>query len=317
MRSEFDFIQNIKSKYGLKHIGDDCAVLPKDGKTDLVVTADMLVEDVDFRLEWTTGKFLGQKALAVSLSDIAAMGAEPRWALLSIGMPGRLWKTSFPDEIFNGYCRLATKYGVEIVGGDVSKTPDRFVIDSIAAGEVPKGLAVMRSGAKPGNGIYVTGELGGAAAGLVLLERGLRYSPAATSWQKKLLLKQLTPLPQTVGVDLRKWGASAMIDISDGLSSDLAHLCHASGVGAIISLDKIPVERKIGGLKITDEERLNLALNSGEDFELLFTIDQKKIPREKTGHFHHIGDITANAGIIKLIDNGKAKILRPKGYRHF
>ncbi len=317
MRSEFDFIQNIKNKYGLDKVGDDCAVLPKDDKTDMVVTTDMLVEDIDFRLDWTTPKLLGQKALAVSLSDIAAMGADPTWAMLSIGVPEKLWRRNFPDEFFDGYHRLSTKYRVEIVGGDVSKTPDKLVIDSIVAGEVPKGQAVLRSGAKRGDGIYVTGPLGGAAAGLILLERGHRYGQANTRWQSKLLLKQLNPLPLTVGSDLREFGASTMIDLSDGLSSDLAHICNASGVGAKISADLIPVERKIDGLKISAEQKLDLAMNRGEDFELLFTIEKKKIPREKATHFHRIGEVTPNVGIIELIHDGKTEILQPKGYRHF
>lgn len=317
MRSEFDFIQNIKRKYGLDRIGDDCAVLPKDDKTDMVVTADMLVEDIDFRLDWTTGEFLGQKALAVSLSDVAAMGAVPKWAMLSIGVPERLWGTSFPDEFFDGYHRLSTKYTVEIVGGDVSRTPDKFVIDSIVAGDVPKGQAVLRSGARPGDGIYVTGPLGGAAAGLMLLERGHRYGPTSTSWESKLLLKQLQPLPPMNGVDFRELGASAMIDLSDGLSSDLSHICHASGVGATVFANKIPVERKIDGLRITPREKFDLAVNSGEDFELLFTIEQKKFPAGKLGHFHRIGNVTANTGIVELIRDGETEILVPKGYRHF
>ena len=100
MRSEFEFIQHIKKTYALKHIGDDCAVLPKDDKTDMVITADLLVEDIDFRLDWTTAKFLGHKALAVSLSDIAAMGATPKWAMLSIGVPEKLWNSDFLDEFY-------------------------------------------------------------------------------------------------------------------------------------------------------------------------------------------------------------------------
>ncbi|MCC6329351.1 MAG: thiamine-phosphate kinase [Acidobacteria bacterium] len=317
MRSEFEFIKRIKDTYGLGAVGDDCAVLPKDAEFDMVVTADMLVEDIDFRLEWTRAKFLGQKALAVSLSDVAAMGAEPKWAMLSIGVPERLWKSGFPDEFFDGYYRLSAKFSIEIVGGDVSRTTEKLVVDSIVAGDVPKGRAVLRSGAKPGDGIFVTGPLGGAAAGLVLLERGRRYSSTIPSWQKTLLLKQLQPLPSPFGVELRKMGATAMIDLSDGLSSDLAHLCEASRVGARISLENIPIERKISGLKLTDDEKFRLALSGGEDFELLFTIDPKKIPDDRNAQFHRIGTVTANPGIIELIAQDETTILEPKGYRHF
>src|SRR4030095_11223110 len=112
MRTEFEFIRNIKDKYGLNHVGDDCAVLPKDAKTDLIVTADLLVEDVDFRLGWTTPEFLGHKALAVSLSDIAAMGGTRKWSILSIGIPQHWWKVKFVDKFYLGWFGLAKQYGV-------------------------------------------------------------------------------------------------------------------------------------------------------------------------------------------------------------
>ena len=162
MLSEFQFLENLKTRYALKKIGDDCAVLPKDSKTDLVVTTDLLVENIDFRIDWTKPELLGQKSLAVSLSDIAAMGAKPVWSMVSLGVPEKIWKTGFVDKFYEGYMNLARKYGVELVGGDVSKAPDKIVIDSIAAGEVRKNKAVLRSGAKPGDLIFVTGKLGGA-----------------------------------------------------------------------------------------------------------------------------------------------------------
>jgi thiamine-monophosphate kinase len=122
-KSEFEFIENIRRRYNLSKIGDDCAVLPKDSKTDLVITTDLLVEDIDFRLEWTTPEFLGHKALAVSLSDVAAMGAKPVWAMLSIGIPELIWKTDFVEKFYEGWFAMANKFNVELVGGDVSKTP--------------------------------------------------------------------------------------------------------------------------------------------------------------------------------------------------
>src|SRR5689334_10615150 len=112
MRSEFEFIRNIKEKYGLNRVGDDCAVLPKDSTTDLIVTSDMLVEDIDFRLSWTTPQLLGHKALAVSLSDIAAMGGTPKWAMLSIGVPERIWKSKFVDTLYEGWFDLAHRFKV-------------------------------------------------------------------------------------------------------------------------------------------------------------------------------------------------------------
>lgn len=323
MKSEFEFIENIRQRYSLRKIGDDCAVLPKDFKTDLVVTTDLLVEDVDFRREWTTPEFLGHKALAVSLSDVAAMGAKPVWSMLSLGIPASVWKTDFVDKFYDGYFRLARKFEVEIVGGDVSRTPDKIVVDSIAAGEVAKEKAVLRSGAQAGDLIYVTGELGGAAAGLKLLENGVRYNDEAKIWQHNLMLKQLQPQPQVQAArDLNEYNrATAMIDLSDGLSGDLMHVCRASGVGAKIFADRIPLHKNL--LSVTDsfEEKLNLALNGGEDFELLFTINPKKNFRventPKINHFFRIGEVTANAEMIELIIGDETRVLQSKSFRHF
>lgn len=319
MKTEFEFIETISRKFNLSKIGDDCAVLPKDSKTDLVITTDLLIEDIDFRLVWTKPEFLGHKALAVSLSDVAAMGAKPVWAMISIGVPKEIWKTEFVEKFYEGYARLAKKYNVEIVGGDVSKTPDKIVVDSICAGETKKGKAVLRSGAKTGDLIFVTGSLGGAAAGLKLLGQGEKYE---NSIYKNLLLRQLKPNPQIeVGETLgEKNLASSMIDLSDGLSSDLSHLCRASRVGAKIYSEKIPFDKKIKFIQSFDN-KLNYALNGGEDFELLFTVKKKKYfqleKALKKPSVFHIGEITANAEIIELITDKKSRILQPEGFRHF
>ena len=323
MKTEFEFIKNLKQKYALNKIGDDCAVLPKDSKTDLVITTDLLIEDIDFRMSWTKPEFLGHKALAISLSDIAAMGAKPVWSMLSIGIPENIWKTDFVEKFYDGYMRLAKKFGVELVGGDVSKSPDKIIIDSIAAGEVKKGKAVLRSTAKVGDLIYVTDELGGAAAGLTLLESGVFYEDSAKIWEKNLLLEQLHPFPHvsTLQSLSNEDSLTAMIDLSDGLSSDLAHICRASKVGAKVYAEKIPFHRNLNAITKTFDEKLNYALNGGEDFELLFTVNPKKNLRRKKAHekrgFSCIGEITANAEIIELVVNGNSEILVPKGFRHF
>jgi thiamine-monophosphate kinase len=307
----------LKSCYALAHVGDDCAVLPKDDKTDLLITTDLLIEDIDFRLEWTTPEFLGHKALAVSLSDIAAMGAAPQWALLSIGVSEDLWNTAFVDRFYEGWHQLARKHGVELVGGDVSRSPDKLVIDSIVIGEVERGNAVLRSGAKPGDAIFVTGFLGGAAAGLKWLEKHGNDLDSASAAIRHIVLRQLQPLPQiTTGKLLQEYKLPiAMIDISDGLSSDLAHICNASAVGARIDLDRIPVDPAIAGALGIDG--LDLALHGGEDFELLLTVLSDKIPIALDLGFHHVGEITEKIGIIEAIHAGKTSILEPKGFRHF
>ena len=341
MQTEFEFIEKIRRRAFGKStktgIGDDCAVIPKDAKTDLVITADLLIEDIDFRLDWSPPELVGHKALGVSLSDAAAMGAKPVWAMLSIGVPEKIWKSDFAEKFYDGWFRLAKKFGVELVGGDVSRTPDKIVIDSIVAGEVKKNKAILRSTAKAGDLIFVTGKLGGAAMGLRLLEEGERYKKGKENFINKLLLRQLAPNPQTeIGQFLGKNNlATAMIDLSDGLSSDLSHLCRASGVGAKIYADKIPIVKNLRRFlltndkskikdqrsKIKDQTALNFALNGGEDFELLFTVNSKKIFRLETelksGLLFHIGETTANAEIIELVFGDKTEILAARGFRHF
>jgi len=321
-KSEFEFIETIRRRYSLTKIGDDCAVLPKDSKTDLLITTDLLVEDVDFKLEWTTPEFLGHKALAVSLSDVAAMGAKPVWAMLSIGIPAPIWKTDFVEKFYDGWFTLAKKFNVELVGGDVSKTPDKIVIDSIVAGETKKGRAVRRSGAKVGDLVFVTGELGGAAAGLRLLEKGERYEKSA---YKNLLLRQLKPNPQTaIGQILgAKNLATSMIDLSDGLIADINHICRESKVGAKLSFDEISdhIDLKKFHPLFSLSEKINFLLYSGEDYELLFTVNpKKKLQVENALKNHKIslaGEVTANTEIIELIHKDRVEILQPKGFRHF
>ncbi len=317
-RNEFELINNIKDRFGLGRIGDDCAVLPRDDTSDLVVTADMLVEGIDFRLDWTTPEFLGHKALAVSLSDIAAMGGMPEWAMLSIGVPPGLWEDDFLDRFYVGWHNLAAEHGVELVGGDVSRVPDQFVIDSIVGGLVPKDAAVRRSGAKAGDDIYVTGSLGGAAAGLQLLKNGSRIGSANDEMARSAILRQLRPDPRIdAGVFLRRNSiASSMIDISDGLSSDLYHLIVASGVGALIFAGSIPLAESDLDSG-TAERALENALHGGEDFELLFTVDPKKTSTQELSDFWRIGTITASTGIIELTTASETRVLEPKGYRHF
>ncbi len=327
MAGEFEFIDNIKSKYNLDKIGDDCAVLPKDAETDLLLTADMLVEDIDFRLDWTTPEFLGHKALAVSLSDIAAMGGTPKWAMLSIAVAEKLWKTDFLDRFYAGWHSLARRSRVELVGGDVSRSPDKLVIDSIVGGGVPKGKALLRSGAIVGDAIVVTDHFGGAGGGLRLLESGRQFGPELASWEEVLISIHIKPWPQTgTGIYLEQHKlAHSMIDVSDGLASDLQHICKASNVGAKLFADKIPLNLNLPNLCDSFDDQLDLGLNGGEDFQLLFTVPKDKIPelslsiigRKDFGLFTVIGEVTANVGIIELIDGEKSTILQPKGYRHF
>ncbi|MGH9881358.1 MAG: thiamine-phosphate kinase [Pyrinomonadaceae bacterium] len=337
-RNEFDFIDSIRRRVSsslttqhsslLAGIGDDAAVIKQTSGRDTVVTADLLVEEIDFRRSSTEPRLLGHKALAVSLSDIAAMGARPRWVLCSIGVPQEIWDSNFLDEFFEGLLALADRYNVQLIGGDVSRTPERIVIDSIVLGECETMRAVLRSGAKPGDRLFVTGSLGGAAAGLRLMERGARLDKIADDdeWHliHDLLLRQLCPQPR-VG-----WGlvlgqerlASAMIDISDGLSSDLHHLCRESNVGALIQSGKIPVNpvvTELCGRRALDP--LLLALHGGEDFELLFAVapeDVAKLPSKVDGvSLTEIGEIKPAPEGISLSEGSRIWDLKPEGWKHF
>jgi thiamine-monophosphate kinase len=323
-------------------IGDDAAVIRQRAGLDTVVTTDLLVEGVDFRLErdWTSARALGHKALAVSLSDVAAMGARPRFCLLSVGVPRVRWRGNFLEEFYRGVRALAERHGVQLIGGDTSRTPERVVIDSIVIGEVRRGRAVMRSGARAGDQIFVTGALGGAAAGLKLLEsRAVRESrpdskakvkqkveqPQAklTRAERGLVERQLRPTPRV------EWGvllgeqrlATALIDLSDGLSSDLAHVCRESGVGARVEAALLPIEPLLQSTASGEDELLALALDGGEDFELLFTVrprNASKLPREVCGvPATRVGEVTSERGKIRLVHDGQARALRPGGFEHF
>ncbi len=316
--NEFQFLDNLKAKYSLDKIGDDCAVLPKDAETDLLITADMLVEDIDFRLDWTTPGSLGHKALAVSLSDIAAMGGTPKWAMLSLGIPESLWKTDLIDNLYTGWFALANEFNVELVGGDVSRISDKLVIDSIVGGEVARGKAIRRSGAKPGDLIYVTGSLGGAAGGLKLLEKDRTVPKKTEISTAHLYRRQLEPTPQLetgkllTDLDI----ATSLIDVSDGLSSDLFHICKQSGVGAKIFAERLPIDDQLRD-HFDAAESLVMALHGGEDFELLFTVAKENNRALESMNVTYIGEITAANGVIELNHDGKLSILDPKGYRHF
>jgi thiamine-monophosphate kinase len=389
--NEFDFIRNLREQTRSRQhssrlvtgIGDDASLIAQQANRHLVVTTDLLIEGIDFHREATPGKLLGHKALAVSLSDIAAMGARPFWSFVSFGLPAEVWKSDFKDAFFAGYLELADQYGVTLAGGDVSRTTDGVMVDSIVLGEVAAGAAVLRSGAQPGDQIYVTGTLGGAAAGLKLIEMGARLgesglaslpragarldmrsvpgaiatgspddsatsqtqgpqtgSPAGVGTLREgvdqetltsevraieaLLLRQLRPSPR-VG-----WGivlgeerlATAMIDISDGLSSDLAHLSAESNVGALIQSAQIPIDKdviKLCGRRALDP--LALALHGGEDFELLFTVsahDIARLPKRVDGvPVSHIGEVNDQPGSIKISERNRTWDLPAEGFEHF
>ena len=337
-RGEFDFINKLRQRAGpsfvshpaslIAGIGDDAAVIRTLGGNDTVITTDLLVEDIDFRRASAPARLLGHKALAVSLSDIAAMGARPRWALLSIAVTEDLWNTDFVDKLYEGLFELAQRYDVSLVGGDTSRTPEKIVIDSIVVGECKPGFSVFRSGAKPGDHLFVTGTLGGAAAGLRLIDRGARWPEQISTTDshslEQLLVRHLRPEPR-VG-----WGlvlgqerlASALIDISDGLSSDLNHLCNESGVGALVESSQIPIDSFVAelcGRRALDP--LMLALHGGEDFELLFTVRPEnvaRLPRRVDGvAVTCIGGIRESSEGVNISEGARVWKLDSGGWEHF
>jgi len=337
-KSEFDLIASLRQRVTaaaskneslIVGLGDDAAVLRTSTGKETVITADLLVEDIDFRRTTTPPFLLGHKALAVSLSDIAAMGARPLWSLISIGVPENVWQTEFVDHFYDGLLELANHYGVQLIGGDTSRTNESIVIDSIVAGECAAATAVMRAGASPGDQIFVTGSLGAAAAGLRLIERGAHLAEqnlADEDSQKvdHVLIRQLRPEPR-VG-----WGivlgeerlATAMIDLSDGLSSDLNRLCEASGVGALIDSSLLPIDNRVVelcGRRALDP--LQLALHGGEDFELLFTVkpgDLTRLPRRVDGvEIKRIGAMTNAIEGVKISEGPRIWDLKPGGWKHF
>ena len=352
--SEFDFINSVlqralhpnQSRKGgtpssfilhpsslLNGIGDDAAVIRETAGRDTLITTDLLIEDIDFHRDTTTSRLLGHKALAVSLSDIAAMGGRPRWALLSLGIPHDIWNSDFLDELYEGFFVLADRYDVRLIGGDLSRTPEKIVIDSGVMGQCSDGKAILRRGAHAGDHLFVTGFLGGSAAGLRLLERGARLPPKDAPLDtvepdsqslRQLLLRHLRPEPR-VG-----WGlvlgeerlATAMIDISDGLSSDIHHLCAESGVGALVEASSIPIDplvAEICGRRALDP--LLLALHGGEDFELLFAVHPDEIarlPKTVDGvSISKIGEITSEPGKIRIAERNRIWDLKPGGFDHF
>src|SRR5574337_187786 len=256
---EFALIERIKSMLPRPHdallgIGDDCAALRPTAGTDLLLTTDLLVEGVDFTLQTITPFRLGRKAMGVNLSDIAAMGGLPRAALavLAISPDGEI---EFVDELYRGLQEEGARFGIEVVGGDLSAS-STLTIGVTLVGEAKAGKAVTRSGAKPGERIWVTGRLGAAAAGLAALRAGYRLrdnrieAPCELTSPLREAISQaierhLCPIPRIQeGRALAEAGiASAMIDLSDGLASDLAHLCRESGVSATIREDRIPIDQ--------------------------------------------------------------------------
>ncbi len=300
-------------------IGDDAAVMAPRKGFEWVLSCDAFLEGVHFLADSHPADSVGFKALARATSDLAAMGAQPRFFLLTLALPAsRTGK--WLDEFLRGMGRAARQLGMRIAGGDSTKNA-RISVSITVLGEVGRGLAVTRSGAHPGDILCVSGRLGGAELGLKMFQSAaLKASNSNEKDRDRLLRPHLYP---QIRVGLGAWlaarrVASAMIDISDGLSTDLARMCAASSVGARIWAERIPCVKVPPALKL---DPLQLALHGGDDYELLFTVHRRQMPRLRRApgyaEIAAIGEIERGAKITLVDDGGRAKILRPGGWDPF
>jgi thiamine-monophosphate kinase len=272
-------------------IGDDTAVLPYNKKNYLLFTTDTILDEVHFKLSKVSPYYIGYKAIAVNISDIAVMGGVPLYAVVNFGIPK--YNLELITEIYKGIKVISDKFRIKIVGGDTIKSKILFLAVAMI-GKVEKENLILRKGSKIGDPIYVTGNIGGK----VISGRHLKFIPRLK--EARWIVKNLKP--------------TSMIDISDGLILDLSRICNASGKGAIVLKEKIPISK--------DAKNFNLAIYEGEDFELLFTINKKNaskihhlIPNTKT-KISLIGEIIKENGIyLKGKDN--VKKIKPKGFNHF
>ncbi|HLW52175.1 MAG TPA: thiamine-phosphate kinase [Candidatus Angelobacter sp.] len=290
----------------VRGIGDDCAILQIKPGQQLLVTTDLCVENVHFRRPWHPARSVGHRCLTRGVSDIAAMGGEPLACFLSLGLPARL-PQRWVNDFLEGLTALARRFHVELAGGDISSAKE-VVADIIVIGQIPADRAVLRSGARPGDRVYVTGELGGSGKVLQRLFAGERVRASTGD-------RHFYPEPRVqVGQWLRRRKlVTAMIDISDGLSVDLHHICEESRVDAVISGAAVPV---------SPGATFDLALDSGDDYELLFTARPKtRIPSRIGGvKITEIGVIrrSLRAPAITLSDSaGRSRRLKPRGWQHF
>lgn len=327
-KSETDLIQEIRQSYSLsqraliKGIGDDSAVLAGLSRSQrFLCTTDLLIERVHFDLRFTSPYLVGKKSLAVNLSDIAAMGGDPLFYTVSLAIPKKQ-VTRFIREFYKGLHHLATEYKVTLIGGDLSDSPSDIFICLTVLGKAEKNEVIYRSNARSGDQIFVTGTLGGSATGLRLLKTSYRLKSAKADI-RRAIAAHLSPTPRC---DVGRWLAenrlpSSMIDISDGLSTDLHHLCRESRVGAVIYEDLLPISEVTRAL---EKNPTAVATGGGEDYELLFTVPAKKVRHlvakypSRLPPITRIGEIlNKQSGVGIVTKDGSKQPFEPVGYDHF
>ncbi|MDH3649719.1 MAG: thiamine-phosphate kinase [Saprospiraceae bacterium] len=330
---EFGLIEHLTDKWSIhqkstvKGVGDDAAVLSY-GDTATVVSTDLLLEGIHFDLMYTPLKHLGYKSVVVNVSDIYAMNAIPQHITVSIGVSNR-FSVEGLDELYAGIRAACNYYQVDLVGGDTSSSQQGLVLSITAIGSTNQAKITYRSGAKRGDILCVTGDLGSAYLGLQLLEREKQLYLSQPDMQPDLeqqqyiISRQLKPEARKDMVERfakAKLVPTAMIDVSDGLASDLFHICKQSGVGAFIEEDGVPIhaEAKMMALKFKLDP-ITCALNGGEDYELLFTIDPKDLPIVRVmPDIYLMGEIVDEKDGIKLhTKGGNVHDIKAQGWQHF
>lgn len=328
---EFGLIDRIKSKFTnknaetIKGIGDDAAVIDVGDKY-MLVTTDILFEGIHFDLSYTPLRHLGYKAVAVNISDIAAMNGIAKQITVTIGLSNRISVEAI-DELYEGIKFACESYNVDLIGGDTSASASGFVVSITATGFVDKDKIVYRNGAKPNDILCVTGDLGAAYFGLQVLEREKQVYLANPNMQPELTEKEylvgklLKPEARTDIIhELNELGVvpSSMIDISDGLASELLHLCTQSGVGAMVFEDKLPIE-DITMLSATEfnVSPITAALNGGEDYQLLFTVKQSDFDKIKNmSDVLPIGYMTEDKAVQLALNSGGTAAIKAQGWNH-
>jgi thiamine-monophosphate kinase len=324
---EFGLIQRIRESLPLPNkqvilgIGDDAAAVRPSSGSLIIITSDMFLEGIHFDYSFSTPFQIGFKALSVNISDIAAMGGIPTAALISIGISGNATVEEV-DGIFDGIEEVARIYRVSIVGGDTCRSKAGLILSIALLGEVEAGLMIKRSGAKPGDAIFVTGTLGDSAIGLEILKTRLQ---TPNSRLQSLIERHLLPKPRIEEgkvIAKNRW-ATAMIDISDGLLSDLNHICDESGVGAEIYQERIPISSELREMAAEmKRDPLSYVFKGGEDYELLFTVPKDKAEEVVMAEFMGrpfaslIGEVTQNERVL-IDEYGKRHTFIPSGYDHF
>ena len=304
-----------RSEGVIKGIGDDCAVLSTDSDSVLLVTTDTFVEGTHFIVANTAPEGLGYKLLAVSLSDVAAMGGTPRDAVLAVSAPGTL-DTGYLERVFDGLFACGRGFGVNIVGGDTTETTGPLVFSLTLIGRSAADHVMYRSGARPGDRVYVSGTLGDAGAGLRISDS----SDGVSAEDRQYLLRRFhRPVPRVdLGLLLAESGmVSAMIDLSDGLASDLGHIARASEVDFVIDIETIPISEPLAAFcRSAGISPVELALTAGEDYELAVTgvgeIENNSILNKE---LYCVGEVVSGSGVVRRRSSGEA--LNVRGFSHF